>query len=144
MADENNKHLVFVYGSLKTGFCNHHVLEDSDSTFLGEAKTADESFLMASYGAYPAVFRTKANQGFSIAGEIFEVDNKGLERLDRLESNGRFYQREQIDIVLDDDDDDGGFDEPVVQAWMYLLLYQPPRCWDGIVQTEDDVLIWVR
>ena len=132
-----NNHLVFVYGSLKSGFCNHRVIESDNSTLVAQAKTQDGNFMMVSYGVYPAVYRD--NDGFAISGELYEVDNAIMARLDQLESNGRFYRRELVDVVVDDD----SLENPTVKAWMYLLLREPPRCWDGIAQVEDDTLEWV-
>lgn len=135
----SNRHLVFTYGSLKSGFGNHSCIEGDNTTLLGEGRTQDTSFLMASYRVYPAVKRFVSDEAFAIAGELYEVDDEVLECLDMLESNGRFYQRELVNIVLDDED----MENPVVQAWMYLSLLALPKNWDGIEQTEDDVLFWV-
>ena len=111
--EQNHHHLVFVYGSLKRGFGNHRVyLQDTKGTvFLGGHKTKQQVFLMESLGAFPAV----CDKGFyKIEGELYKVTGHTLSRLDHLESNGRFYQRELIEL------EDGTI------AWMYLILDYSP------------------
>jgi gamma-glutamylcyclotransferase (GGCT)/AIG2-like uncharacterized protein YtfP len=98
-------HLVFVYGSLKQNFGNHHCLETA--TFVEATRTAARSFRMESMGGFPAVLK---NGSYAIEGELYEVSDKTLERLDRLESNGHFYERELVFLASGH------------TAWMYLLM----------------------
>lgn len=122
---------VFVYGSLKQGFGNHeHFL--ADQTFLGERKTADKEYLMLSYGAYPASIRVDSD-GYAISGELYEVDNVTLSRLDRLEGNGLFYKREQVEI-----------EGEAELAWMYLLVCEPPDSFRRVYEIEEGVLSWTN
>jgi gamma-glutamylcyclotransferase (GGCT)/AIG2-like uncharacterized protein YtfP len=104
---------------LKRGFANHPRLEGA--AFLGETRTANQVFRMESFGAFPAVYKVvpagKAHTktggpSYSIEGELYEVDNKILEELDRLESNGYFYRRELVKLANGK------------EAWMYLCLHQ--------------------
>lgn len=112
-----NKYKAFVYGSLKKGFSNHHVL--SGSTFLREDKTLLPDFHMFSMGGFPGVVLGKCY----ISGELYEVNDEGLKRLDVLESNGSFYTREVVEM-------EGG-----ENAWMYLL---PQRQYED--ETNEHVL----
>lgn len=108
---ENKKHKVFVYGSLMNGGGNHPRLASAD--FLGKFKTKG-IFQMISLGAFPAVWQGVGKHSLlPIRGELYEVGERTLNSLDSLESNGRFYQRELIDLE--------GFDE---KAWMYILMNQ--------------------
>lgn len=104
-----NKFLVFVYGTLKKKEPNHHVIDPEKhscpettgiSKFIGEARTED---------SYPLVIGTRFNipflldrpgTGHSILGEIYEVDDKVLEKLDKLEDYPAFYDREVQQIRL--------------------------------------------
>ncbi len=82
--------LVFVYGSLKRGFSNHHFLHGQP--FVGEAKTTP-SYRMFDYGGFPAVVPSPQN-GRSIEGELFEIDAETLVRLDWLEEiDAGLYRR---------------------------------------------------
>jgi gamma-glutamylaminecyclotransferase len=100
-----NKHLVFVYGSLKQGFGNHHFLRTA--TLLEATRTGSRAFRMESMGGFPAVVK---NGSYAIEGELYEVDDETLRNLDRLEGNGRFYNRELV------------FLSSGHTAWMYLLM----------------------
>lgn len=100
---------VFVYGSLKKGFCNHARFLD-EATFLGETRTHSRAYKMYSFGMFPAVYKGGA---YSIEGELYEVTEEELVHLDRLESNGRFYNREEVKLANGE------------TAWMYLCMGKP-------------------
>ena len=61
---------VFVYGSLKRGFRNHHFLETS--RFIGPGTTRRD-FDLLDLGYFPAAIRPGA---FAIRGELFTVDRR--------------------------------------------------------------------
>lgn len=86
-----SKHLCFVYGSLLSGLGNHHVLEGAK--FQGGV-CLPLKVQMISLGSYPALVRGD-EQTRCIHGEVYEVDDEGLQRLDFLEGHPRFYRREQ-------------------------------------------------
>ena len=86
-------HFVFVYGSLKMGLSNHRLLRGS--RFIDFAKT-DPEYTMISFGHFPAVMRGGTT---AIHGEVYEVDDETLARLDQLEGHPHFYRREQIIIA---------------------------------------------
>lgn len=117
---------VFVYGSLKRGFGNHGLL--ARSKYLGEDKTR-RNFSMVSMRSFPGVlkFHEDANHA-PILGELYEVDAKTLEMLDRLESNGHFYQREKVRL------------DKLGLAWMYFLL--PNRMYGRLMDPVDGVFLW--
>jgi gamma-glutamylcyclotransferase (GGCT)/AIG2-like uncharacterized protein YtfP len=78
--------LLFVYGTLKTGFINNPVLE---GMFVSDAKTLPY-YRMYDYGLFPVLKRDKF--GIEIEGELWLVKN--LEALDEFESS--LYCRELI------------------------------------------------
>jgi gamma-glutamylcyclotransferase (GGCT)/AIG2-like uncharacterized protein YtfP len=82
---------VFVYGTLQRGCHNHHLLERA--TFLGKAVTV-RKFGMTDVG-FPFMLADQAVA--PVMGELFDIgDNAAcLARLDRLESEGRMYDRVQ-------------------------------------------------
>jgi gamma-glutamylcyclotransferase (GGCT)/AIG2-like uncharacterized protein YtfP len=61
-------HLIFVYGTLKSGHKRHHILQDQ--RFIGTANTPS-LYKMYPYGGYPAL--VKEEQGVKIYGELYEV-----------------------------------------------------------------------
>ena len=99
---------VFVYGSLKRHFGNHDIL--SKSEFLGEAVTKQE-YTMLSIGGFPGVIKNGyVETRKKVIGEIFKVSPEVLfDRLDPLEGNGIFYNREIVETSLG-------------PCWMYILL----------------------
>lgn len=84
------KHKVFVYGTLKRGFGNHHLIKHA--TFLGQHRTVT-GFNLYSFGWYPALFE---GGGCQVSGELYEVDDETLENMDRLESHPEYYVRKPI------------------------------------------------
>jgi gamma-glutamylcyclotransferase (GGCT)/AIG2-like uncharacterized protein YtfP len=99
---------IFVYGSLKRGFRNHHYLHASQ--FVGTGTTRHE-FDLLDLGYFPAMVK---GGGFAIRGELFSVDRKTLRNLDFLENNGNFYQRERHPVIIEE--------AGLFSAWIYLLL----------------------
>jgi gamma-glutamylcyclotransferase (GGCT)/AIG2-like uncharacterized protein YtfP len=87
-------HRVFVYGTLKRGIHNHHLLKSSQ--YLGEAYTVDP-FKMFNVG-FP-VIRFDDN-GLSVHGEVYDVDDETLKKLDGLENEGVMYDRKEIPVVF--------------------------------------------
>ncbi len=71
---------VFVYGTLKTGLSNHGWLRGQ--TLLGQAMT-EPRYRMFDLGGYPGM--VECADGLSIEGEVWEVDEAGLARLNVLE-----------------------------------------------------------
>ncbi|KAL1474432.1 hypothetical protein MTO96_037977 [Rhipicephalus appendiculatus] len=77
-------HYVFVYGTLKSGETNHRILTDpvnGRSTLLGQARTLKK---------WP----------LEVHGEVYQVDDRMLEVLDRLESHPDYYVRSQEDVFM--------------------------------------------
>jgi gamma-glutamylcyclotransferase (GGCT)/AIG2-like uncharacterized protein YtfP len=105
------RHKLFVYGSLKQGFGNHGLLKNSK--YLGTYDTSDAIYQMVSLGGFPGVIQLDGqDEHCYILGELYEIDDATLARIDMLEGNGHFYTRKVIDLSETDD---------IVEAWMYLL-----------------------
>lgn len=87
--------LVFVYGTLKRGRCNHALVAGQE--FIAEART-QPVYRMFDLGGYPGIFH--ASPGISITGELWRVDAECLARLDALEGlDEGEYTREKIEIA---------------------------------------------
>ena len=85
---------VFVYGTLKRGCRNHHVLQPA--IFLREAWTKPD-YLLYNCGSYPALVRADGKRaGRAIHGELYRVDAQLLAVLDALEDAPREYIRAAI------------------------------------------------
>lgn len=86
--------LLFVYGSLKRGFGNHHFLRGQ--TFLGEAVT-EPDYRLVDIGGFPGLVETEAEAGRAIRGELWSVQECCLRALDWLEEvDAGLYRRGNI------------------------------------------------
>jgi len=123
------KHLIFAYGTLKKGFGNHSLL--AGATDLGSTQTQSRRYRMISLGGFPAVYKTGK---CAIEGELYEVENSTLERLDVLESNELFYRRELVPLANG------------LEAWMYICLYkietELPQ--DRVLNTRNQTQVWLQ
>jgi len=115
--------LIFVYGTLKQGFCRASFL--ANQQFLADALTAPR-YALFDCGDYPALVQDPI-AGSRIQGELWRVDVPGLALLDEVEGvDEQLYIRETIEL-----------ETPVltetVQAYLYLRdVSRLPRlgdCW---------------
>ena len=83
----NRKHLVFVYGTLKSGDRNNYLLKGSK--FIQKDSIFGTLFDL---GRFPAL--TDGHK--KVYGEIWEISDETLRRLDRLEGVPHLYSRHQI------------------------------------------------
>jgi gamma-glutamylaminecyclotransferase len=85
---------VFVYGSLRKGFGNHILLKDCE--YVGDAWALQ--YAMQHLTHFPSAFVDYFTQGARIFGEVYEITNEILQRLDHLEGHPDFYKRQEIQI----------------------------------------------
>ncbi|NYT19576.1 MAG: gamma-glutamylcyclotransferase [Methanosarcinales archaeon] len=81
--------LLFVYGTLKCGYRNHHLL--GDSVLVSEVCTK-ERFRMLDMQDFPGVVMSDPIS--RISGELFNVDGETLDVIDDLE--GKWFFREEV------------------------------------------------
>jgi len=94
--------LLFVYGTLKRGLVNHHLL--GEAAFAGEAEMPGVD--LYDLGPFPMAI---AGDG-TASGELYRVDGERLLHLDRFEGAPRLYRRERLPLT------DGR------RVWIYLGL----------------------
>ena len=111
-----NLHRVFCYGSLMRGFGNNSILENSP--LVGEAMS-EGRFTMLHLGGFPGIV---AKGTTTIHGEVFEVDDNTLSRLDRLEGHPSFYCRTPMKVLLNPEGDGVG-------EWIDVEGYLLPDVW---------------
>jgi len=87
---------IFVYGTLKEGYRNHYLLEDSE--FVCEATTKDRYPMINMEIDFPYLI-DKVGTGHHIKGEVYKIDTKTLIMLDVLEGYPEHYNRENITVV---------------------------------------------
>lgn len=89
-----NKHLVFVYGTLRRGGAGAMSVRFPDSKFIAEAEVSGRLYDL---GAYPGLLLGESDS--SVVGEVYEVDDETLNRLDEFEASSH-YRRKQVEISL--------------------------------------------
>ncbi len=100
-------HNVFVYGTLRIGEPNHHVLEDSK--YIGKTITPEGMFILRDLGPFPAAEVVEMVWTPPIVGEVYEVDDRVLKRLDVLEGvDSGFYRRILVGT-------------PLGECWIYVM-----------------------
>ena len=105
-------HRIFVYGTLKQGFSNHHRIFGGYDIKITPAFTYGKLYDL---GWYPAM--TKGSE--KVYGELVEFDNpKILQRVDYLEGykgenhSNNYYERREVDVFVRGD---------IVKAWVYFM-----------------------
>lgn len=110
----DNQTAVFVYGTLMRGECRHSLL--CDQQFVSAATTAPQYRLLR-VADYPGLVDAIADNGVSVSGEVWLVDNESLQRLDATECvDDGLYERRKIHLQ------EPHSSEPIgsVHAWFYL------------------------
>ncbi len=94
--DEYFKVYLFVYGSLKRGFENEHVLDKAK--YISKATTVRKFAMYASKGGeYPYLLKDKPLN--NIEGELYKIARKDLlKKIDIFEGSPDYYTRESIEI----------------------------------------------
>lgn len=119
---------LFVYGTLKRGHRLHSHL--AGQTCLGEGQTT-VGFRLLKCGWYPAL--VESEPGLAIRGEVWEVDDETLQRLDVVEEvSSGLYERRQISLQPP-------FDDAPAIAYLYLQdVAGLPDCGDQWSLTSPD------
>lgn len=126
---------LFVYGTLKHGYWNNHILTSAHGVLKGDYVA--HNYCLVEQGVPAAV----PEYGSTISGEVWTFPRiEVLKQTDWLESEGEYYIRKEIDAYL-------RVDHPVqsVRAYIYLGA---PKHWslsnnkcrmddDGIYYWED-------
>jgi len=146
MENASERYNVFVYGTLKDGYWNNRVMtEGGDARKVGDAYTAAR-YLLYSAGI-PYVARLPEVPGprrllwpflGQILGEVWSIDKRSLEACDGLEGNGRYYNREEVPVIILGVEGPRAFAQ---EAWLYFIMRLP----DGLpVRPVDGLLEWDR
>ena len=91
-----NKHLVFVYGTLRRGGAGAMSIRFPGAKFIADAQVTGSLYDL---GAYPGLLLNESDS--SVVGEVYEVDDEILKRLDDFEASDN-YRRKQVEISLGD------------------------------------------
>lgn len=114
--------LLFIYGTLKRGDVRAPLLDGQQ--YLGQAKTAP-LYRLFNVGNYPALVQAAPLNltGRSIQGELWQVDEPCLARLDEEEGvDEGLYERSTIELIGS-------------PAYAMTYLYRQPV--DGLADCEE-------
>jgi gamma-glutamylcyclotransferase (GGCT)/AIG2-like uncharacterized protein YtfP len=90
-----NKHLVFVYGTLRRGDARAMPVRFPKAKFIADAEVKGSLYDL---GAYPGLLLNESNS--MVKGEVYEVNDEILNNLDDFEAASN-YLRKQVEIDLD-------------------------------------------
>ena len=112
------RHHLFVYGTLKKGFPNHdHYMASARE--LGNYQTIGKYPLVLCGPRYVPCMIFRPGDGHHVEGELYEVDDECLNRIDALErvkdSDG--YRRSVIRVSSS-----GRINQDIREALAYLIL----------------------
>ena len=93
-----DKHLVFVYGTLRRGGVRAMPEIFPGSKLVGGAKVRGSLYDL---GAYPGLLLDEA--GAQVAGEVYEIDEEILNGLDEIEASS-YYVRRRVEVSVGDDE----------------------------------------
>ena len=119
-----NKHLVFVYGTLRRGGVRAMSVRFPNSKFIADAKVSGNLYDL---GAYPGLLLNESNS--LVIGEVYEVDDEILNKLDDIEASSSYW-RKQVEISL-------GTDRRI--GWIYAP--NPELCLHRTLITSGD---WIE
>jgi gamma-glutamylaminecyclotransferase len=86
--------ILFVYGTLKRGLANHHLM--AGQQFIGEAVTLPR-YRVLDLGPHPGLIVDEAN-GLGVRGELWAVSAECLSRLDEFEEVPGPFVRAPVEI----------------------------------------------
>lgn len=87
-----SRHLVFVYGSLRSGSAGAMSVRFPNATYVTEGKVRGRLYDM---GEYPGLMLD--GEASIVTGEVYEVDDDTLFRLDEFELTSD-YSRKQVEV----------------------------------------------
>lgn len=131
---------IFIYGTLKRGECRAGLLRDQ--RFLGVVRTAAR-YRLYDTGSYPVLVEVdaaggEAGEGRPIEGELWQVDDECLAKLDEVECVPDLYQRGAIELQVSSRAGVGSEEDvSVVGAQAYFFqgsvagLRDCGACWSG-------------
>jgi len=107
-------HRVFIYGTLKRGFPND-ITHMNDVRLVGRFRSVVAYTLVIGGKWFSPYLIAEPGEGYKVFGEVIEVDDRGLEKLDRMEGTHVANGYRRIRIAIEHGDDHAFF-----EAWTYV------------------------
>ena len=91
----------FVYGTLKKGMKNHHILRKLKATYVADVETTKPYPMFDLGNGFPFV-QDKPGKGLIIQGELYVIEDDEQEKsLDRFEGVPSLYKKGLIDVEVE-------------------------------------------
>lgn len=126
-----NKHLVFLYGTLRHGSAGAMSIRFPQSKFIAGARVNGRLFDL---GAYPGLLAGESSS--PVVGEVYEVDDETLKQLDEFEGSSN-YLRKQVEIVVGSETRTCWTYEPDPECYSLQTLI-PSGDWIEYAKTKTD------
>ncbi|HKO98470.1 MAG TPA: gamma-glutamylcyclotransferase family protein [Pyrinomonadaceae bacterium] len=106
-----DKHLVFVYGTLRREASRPMLLQFPGSRFVTDATVSGSLYDL---GPYPGLVVNESNS--LVKGEVYEVDEELLNELDQFEASSD-YLRKRVEILIGSEKKEGWTYEPSSESY---------------------------
>lgn len=130
---QNTLKKLFLYGTLKRGEPNYHWLTNPNhgvAKYLCEARSTVKMPLIISTKFNIPFLLNFPGVGHFIKGEIYEVDDKMLSKLDILEDYPALYDRDVRKFCCNDSNE-------VVDCIVYFLKFKPEKLSQKLMLLEE-------
>lgn len=106
---------VFVYGTLKSGYSNNHILRQAEHVMDGYVT----GMALINTPAYPFAIEA-ADSSFAI-GELYRVNEQEFENMDSLEGYPHYYDRKEVTVSSLGRITQTNEEHEPVKAWIYYI-----------------------
>jgi gamma-glutamylcyclotransferase (GGCT)/AIG2-like uncharacterized protein YtfP len=124
------KHLVFVYGTLRSGNASAMSVRFPEAKLVAAATVSGSLYDL---GPYPGLLLGESNA--LVVGEVYEVDDETLNELDEFEAPS-FYRRKGVEISVGSDSRTGWTYEPDPESYSLGTLI-PSGDWIEYAATTE-------
>ena len=111
----DDRHILFVYGSLMKGRYNHEAYMGR-AVYLGRASI--RGFALYDLGYFPGILHDSLDS--RVYGELYEVSGEDFERICQLEGNGFLYQCESVTARTAESLTAESLEEIMAETFVYL------------------------
>lgn len=128
MLHSGEKHHVLVYGTLMSNMRNHARLDEKSTKLIAHNAILDGDFHMfpvktvSGYAAPIVMYGESGESRGIVHGELYEVSNAMLMKLDMFEGHSEVYRRMMLPIAHD-----GTANSRVMNAWAYIYANERPN-----------------
>jgi len=114
--------LLFVYGTLRHSFPRNNILVGNGGQFRCYAFTSrqDLDFKFSPSSQFPIAFSTNdEDRKGRVFGEVWEIPAHLMPILDRIEQNGKLFERRRISCLYAHSPDANGHQPVINDVWFY-------------------------